>query len=213
MRVNQHIWRGFLESVIPVGLFFFLSSLSPSPHHHPVPRPHFEKISSCATVYLRHSNIALDMSSYQPIALPGGIYAPIPTPFTEQEELNLDSLVKHALRLARAGVGLVISGSTGEAVALTNAERSLTIKSIRDALQTNGLTKIPIIAGTGTGSLKETITLSQEAKEAGADAVIVIAPGYFSSAIAKDRKALKEFFWCVIGSSPQLFAVEITGAD
>lgn len=152
-------------------------------------------------------------SSYQPIALPGGIYAPIPTPFTEQEELNLDSLVKHALRLARAGVGLVISGSTGEAVALTNAERSLTIKSIRDALQKNGLTKTPIIAGTGTGSLKETITLSHEAKEAGADAVIVIAPGYFSSAIAKDRKALKEFFWCVVESSPQCGAFKISGAD
>ena len=133
-------------------------------------------------------------ASYSPIPLPAGIYAPIPTPFTQDEAVDEAALVRHALRLSRAGVGLVVSGSTGEAVALTGAERSQCISAIRAALIKEGLTATPIVAGTGTGSLRETITLCREAKTAGADAVIVILPGYFSASIARDRLALKEFF-------------------
>ena len=55
-------------------------------------------------------------------------------------------------------------------------------------------------SGTGAGSTRETIELSREAAEAGADFVIVITSGYFSGAL--DRKALKTFFVDVAEKSP-----------
>lgn len=126
--------------------------------------------------------------------LRGGIYAPIPTPLHSDETLDLPTLAKHALRLARANVGLVVGGSTGEASQLTREERYEIVATVRKALVAEGV-ECPVIAGTGGGSLRETVELCRDAKRAGADGVLVISPGYFSGAIAKDTKALKEFFW------------------
>jgi len=68
----------------------------------------------------------------------------------------------------------------GEAHHLSPSERIELIISARKALDEAGLTEVPIIAGTGVGSTRETIKLSKEASEAGADAAIVIAPGFVS---------------------------------
>ena len=66
-------------------------------------------------------------------------------------------------RLARAGVtGLVIQGSNGEAVHLTHQERSLTVSTIRAALDDAGFRSMPIIVGTGAASVKETIMLCKQ---------------------------------------------------
>lgn len=148
---------------------------------------------------------AFAVSGYEPVTLPAGIYAPLPTAFTADEELDIDSTVRHAIRLAKAGVGLVVSGSTGEAISMTAAERAQVVYAIRTALTQQGdaaLARTPIIAGTGGGSLRETIALSKDAHKAGADAVIVIAPGYFSSNLASDRNALKQFFTLTADASP-----------
>ena len=140
--------------------------------------------------------------SYESRPLPPGIYAPIPTPFKADgsEDVDETALVRHALRLAHAGVGLVVSGSTGEAIASTHNERARSVYAIRKALQASSAPETPIIAGTGGGSLRETIEFCHEAKAAGADAAIVIAPGYFSAAM--DRVALKDFFWQTAEKSP-----------
>ena len=66
----------------------------------------------------------------------------------------------------------------------------------------SSLPSTPIVVGTGAGSLQETMNFTRDAAEAGADAVLVIAPGYFSFAIGKDRVALKEFFTEVADVSP-----------
>lgn len=58
--------------------------------------------------------------------------------------------------------------------------------------------------------MKETIRHSKEAAAAGADMVIVITPGYFSGAIAKDRQALKDFFTGVADESPVPVMVRAT---
>lgn len=81
------------------------------------------------------------------------------------------------------------------AIHLTPAERTTIISTTRKALDAAGLGHTPIIAGTGTGSLRETVQLSQEAAKAGADAVIVIAPSFFGGRLKDDRAALKEFWW------------------
>jgi 4-hydroxy-2-oxoglutarate aldolase len=84
---------------------------------------------------------------------------------------------------------------------LSDVERSSLIRSARDALDDNDLSHVPIVAGTGTGSATETSRLCIEARDAGADYVIVIPPGYFSSVIARDMAALKAFYLSVFDKS------------
>lgn len=67
----------------------------------------------------------------------------------------------------------------GEAHHLSHAERKTLITTARKVLDAAGLERVPIIAGTGAGSTRETIELSRQAAEAGADVAIVIASGYF----------------------------------
>lgn len=76
------------------------------------------------------------------------------------------------------------------------------IRTARETLDKNGFSRVPILAGTGTGSARETIRLCREAAEAGADYVIVIPPGYFSFAVGRDQAALKKFFYEVFDQSP-----------
>lgn len=90
----------------------------------------------------------------------------------------------------------------GEAIHLTHEERIILIQTARKALDAASLPDVPIIAGTGTGSTRETIVLCNEAAGAGADAVIVITSGYFAGALAPDRNALKAFFAEVAEKSP-----------
>ncbi|KAI8998647.1 dihydrodipicolinate synthetase [Trametes punicea] len=90
----------------------------------------------------------------------------------------------------------------GEAHHLTPAERVTLIKTVRQALDEAGFTSVPIIAGTGSGSTRETIQLSVEAAQAGADYAIVICSGYYAGALAGDKKALKAYWAEVSEKSP-----------
>ena len=134
----------------------------------------------------------------QPNTLPGGVYVPIVTPFKSNEDLDEVTLQTHCLRVANAGCGLVLMGTNGEASHMTRQERITCIRSVRSVVPES----TPIIAGTGSGSLRETIQFTRDAAEAGADAVLVISPGYFSFVIGKDDKAHKEFFKWVILFKP-----------
>ncbi len=61
-----------------------------------------------------------------PKVLPGGIYCPTITFFldTPEQELDIPTHVRHMEFLARSGIaGVVVMGSTGEAVSLTREER------------------------------------------------------------------------------------------
>ena len=90
----------------------------------------------------------------------------------------------------------------GEGIHLSHSERVALIKATRETLDDAGFTDMPIIIGTGGGSTRETILLSKEAAEAGADYVIVITPGYFAGVLAGNKKALKVFFTEVAEKSP-----------
>ncbi|KZT67137.1 aldolase [Daedalea quercina L-15889] len=132
-----------------------------------------------------------------------GIYAPIPTFYQpETEELDLETLAKHVVRAAKAGVRPLLAGSMGEGVHLTHGERVELIKATRTALDEAGFTTMPIIAGTGTGSTRETVELCKEAAAAGADYAIVITSGYFAGVLAPNKKAQKAFFKEVSEKSP-----------
>lgn len=108
----------------------------------------------------------------------------------------------HVVRLASAGVGPLISGSMGEAIHLSHAERVTLIKAARSALDDAGFEAVPIMAGVGAGSTRETIELCQDAAVAGADLAIAIVSGYFAGALKGNKEALKAFFVDVSEKSP-----------
>ncbi|KAH7889381.1 hypothetical protein F5I97DRAFT_519240 [Phlebopus sp. FC_14] len=132
-----------------------------------------------------------------------GIYTPIPAFFlAESEDLDLPSFETHVVRTARAGVAPVLAGSMGEATHLSHGERITLIKAARKALDAAGFINVPIIAGIGAGSTRETIQLSIEAAGAGADYAIAICSGYFAGALAGNKKALKAYWVEVSQKSP-----------
>lgn len=90
----------------------------------------------------------------------------------------------------------------GEALHLSHDERLVLIKAARKVLDDAGFTEVPIIAGTGAGSTRETIQLCHEAAAAGVDYAIVITSGYYAGALANNKKALKDFFVEVSEKSP-----------
>jgi len=69
---------------------------------------------------------------------------------------------------------LVPCGSTGESATMTRAERRRVIEIVVD--QNSG--RVPIIAGTGTNSTLDSLDLTHDAKEVGADAVLLVGPYY-----------------------------------
>ncbi len=73
--------------------------------------------------------------------------------------------------------GLVPSGTTGESPTLTYNETKLIFELCTQTVKSSGK-KCPIIAGTGSNSTREAIELSLIAQNAGADALLSVAPYY-----------------------------------
>lgn len=90
----------------------------------------------------------------------------------------------------------------GEAHHLSHEERSTLILTARKALDDEGLSNVPIVAGCGAGSTREVVQLCLEAADAGADAVIVIASGYYAGVLAGNKPALKAYWTEVAEKSP-----------
>jgi 4-hydroxy-tetrahydrodipicolinate synthase len=96
------------------------------------------------------------------------------TPFTggEVDEDAFEALVEW--QVAEGSHGVVPCGTTGESPTLSHEEHSrviaLCVKRARG--------RVPVIAGTGSNSTEEAVSLTRHAAEAGADAVLVVAPYY-----------------------------------
>ena len=122
---------------------------------------------------------------------PAGIYVPVPTFFAAEGSSNynlasppvdVETQTKHSLFLVQGGIkGLVILGSTGEAIFVKNEERHKLISSQRKALDDAGFKDRPIIAGTATQNIDDTVEMIQASKDAGAEYAMVLSPGYFAS--------------------------------
>lgn len=70
--------------------------------------------------------------------------------------------------------GLVAAGTTGESGTLSHEEKLVVIKTVIDQAKE----RIPVIAGTAMNATKECITLTQQAMELGAHAVLIMTPAY-----------------------------------
>ena len=103
-----------------------------------------------------------------------GIYTALVTPFKnyDVDEEALERLIDFQLKSKVDG--LVPCGTTGEAATLSYEEHEkvveLTVKHVKGA--------VPVVAGTGSNSTKETIELSQSAKNVGADMCHLTTPYY-----------------------------------
>jgi 4-hydroxy-tetrahydrodipicolinate synthase len=105
-----------------------------------------------------------------------GMFVPHITPFSHKGELDLTALRTCVRFWLKGGVsGLIPCGSNGEAPYLSREERMKVIETVID--EVNG--KIPVIAGTGSMSTKETIQFTKDAKELGVDATLIVTPFYF----------------------------------
>jgi len=132
-----------------------------------------------------------------------GIYAPTPTFFNQDESQSLDIAAheEHILWLAKAGVqGVVIQGSTGEAVALTVEEKIQITKATRAVLDSNGFDHVLVIAGAGAQSVLEAVSLARDAHSAGADHILVLPPSYFASSLNAD--SVVQYYSLVADKSP-----------
>ena len=96
------------------------------------------------------------------------------TPF-KNNQLDVDSYIKLIhFHLNNGTNGLVPAGTTGESPTLNHKEHEQVIEHcIKEAKG-----KIPVIAGTGSNSTAEAISLTKHAEKAGADGVLVVTPYY-----------------------------------
>lgn len=102
-----------------------------------------------------------------------GIGVALVTLFDADGGLDAPATAAHAARLVDEGVrAVVVAGSTGEAAALDDDERSALLAAVRDAIGGS----VPVIAGTGAPSARQACALSRRAADGGADALLVLSP-------------------------------------
>ncbi len=103
-----------------------------------------------------------------------GAYTALVTPF-KNGEIDEEKYREHIEWQIEKGIhGVVPCGTTGESATMSHDEHKRVIKICIE--QVKG--RVPVIAGTGSNNTKEAIELTTFAKEAGADAALVITPYY-----------------------------------
>ena len=110
----------------------------------------------------------------KPIELKG-IISPILTPMHADESINVEELRNEVERMISNGIhGIFPFGTNGEGYILSAEEKKTVLEVVVD--QTAG--RVPIYAGTGAISTKETIAQSKMVQEACADVLSIIAPSF-----------------------------------
>jgi 4-hydroxy-2-oxoglutarate aldolase len=105
-----------------------------------------------------------------------GILPPITTPFYPDGQVYYKKLEHNVERFSRTPVaGIVVLGSTGEALMLSDQERRDVLKVARQSAAPNKV----LIAGTGIESAIETLRLTEYAAELGYDVAMVRTPHYY----------------------------------
>ena len=109
-----------------------------------------------------------------PDDLTTGVFPAMTTPFDDDGSIDHEQLADDVRRLEAAGVdGLVPVGSTGESATLTHDEHIDVVETVVEARDS-----VPVIAGSGSNSTHEAVSLSRRSAEAGADALLLISPYY-----------------------------------
>jgi 4-hydroxy-2-oxoglutarate aldolase len=126
-----------------------------------------------------------------------GIFPPITTPFYLDGNVYFKKLESNVERYSRTPcAGIVVLGSTGEAILLSDQERRDVLRLARDAAAANKV----LIAGTGIESAHETLKLTEYAAELGYDVAMVRTPHYYKKQMQTAN--LLAFYRTVADRSP-----------
>jgi 4-hydroxy-2-oxoglutarate aldolase len=105
-----------------------------------------------------------------------GIVPPITTPFYPDGSVYLKKLAANVERYSKTPVaGIVVLGSTGEAILLSDQERRDVLKTAREAAAPHKV----LIAGVGMESASETLRLTEYAAELGYDVALIRTPHFY----------------------------------
>ena len=103
-----------------------------------------------------------------------GVWCPSVTPFTQDNQLDLEALGQHFARLDASGINtLLLMGSIGEFVSLSHAERKILIREARR------LSQLSMVVNISSGCKADMLELAHLAWESGYDAVMVLPPWYY----------------------------------
>jgi len=115
-----------------------------------------------------------------------GSYPPLVTPFRDGE-VDLETYASLVERQVAGGShGITVNGTTAEPSTLTMEERD---RLVRVAIEV-AAGRVPVVAATGSQSHAETAWLTEQADDAGADAVLVVTPYY----VKPPQRGLVEYY-------------------
>ncbi|HOJ32704.1 MAG TPA: 4-hydroxy-tetrahydrodipicolinate synthase [Candidatus Hydrogenedentes bacterium] len=104
-----------------------------------------------------------------------GAITALVTPFKPNFDVDFDAYGRLVDFQIEQGIdGIVPCGCTGEAATLSHEEQIQCIRFVIERVAG----RVPVIAGTGSNSTREALALTKAAKEAGADAALLITPYY-----------------------------------
>ncbi|WP_458206038.1 dihydrodipicolinate synthase family protein [Haladaptatus sp. NG-SE-30] len=117
---------------------------------------------------------APEPGSDDPLSL-HGVIPPTITAFHEDESVDYESTAAHAKFVVEGGAhGVFPLGTNGEFPLLTGEERQGVVEAVTDAVS-----DVPVIAGVGAPSTRETVAHAEHAESVGADGIVVVTPYYF----------------------------------
>src|SRR6202049_5101490 len=126
-----------------------------------------------------------------------GIFPPITTPFYPDGNVYFKKLESNVERYSRTPVaGIVVLGSTGEAILLSDQELRDVLKAAREAAAPHKV----MVAGTGIESAIETLRLTEYAAELGYDIAMVRTPHYYKKQM--ESANILAFYRTVADRSP-----------
>src|SRR5271169_3596305 len=127
-----------------------------------------------------------------------GIFPPITTPFYPDSKIYFRKLEQNIEQYSRGPMtGIVVQGSTGEAILLSDEERREVLKCARDVASNEKV----LVAGTGIESAIETLRLTEYAYDLGYDIAMVRTPHYYKGQMANPANMLA-FYRFVCDRSP-----------
>lgn len=126
-----------------------------------------------------------------------GVFPAITTPFYPDGRIYFRKLEHNVEKYCLTGVaGLVVLGSTGEVVMLSDAERREVLQGAIASAAPNNV----MIAGTGAESVRSTLEMTESAAELGYDAALVRTPHYYKSQMTP--AVMLNFYRTVADRSP-----------
>lgn len=103
----------------------------------------------------------------------GRILPAMVTPMKADGSVDFEAAQKLAKQLVADGAdGLVVNGTTGESPTTHMEEKVELVQAVKDVVS------VPVISGAGSNDTAHTVRMVEQTQEAGADAVLVVAPYY-----------------------------------